>query len=745
MDTTQSNTTTQPKLRRDLVLSAQGNGDATALIIKDPATAKFFRFRQVEAFVLQRLDGATSLDALRPEVERTFGVAVAPATLEQFVAKLDRLGLLAKEEETAVSHAPPKRARGSLLYLRLASIDPDRLLTRLDRLLRFCFTPAFVVLSALLILAGVGITASNWTEILQDFRGLWSFQTLLVMWVVVSVAITFHEFAHGLTCKHFGGSVHELGFLLLYFQPAFYCNVSDAWLFPKKSRRLWVGFAGAYCDLLVWALAAFAWRITDFSAGLHRIALIILGTSVIRTLFNLNPLIKLDGYYLLSDYLEIPNLRAKAMAYLKRQLTDVTPRERRIYIVYGLLAATYSYWLLAWVALWVEGSLTRQYQGSGFIMFSALLGLVFQRPLGTGYAKLTGAMKSGPATLGAFRRLAKFLAVLVPLGALLFFVHMELKVAGEFNVLPAHNADIRPEVEGIISEILVDEGDVVRKGDLIARLSSREYSSDLRQINAAIDQKQANLKMLKAGSRAEELDLARTTVEKGRERVKYARDLYNLNKQLFDQSLLSRKELAESEEEVSVRQKELEESQGKLKVLLAGSRPEEIEATEAEIARLESQRRYDNEQIQRIDLVSPIDGVVTTHKLKEKLGQHVLKGDLIAKVHELKTVTAEIAVSEKEIADVAVGQKVLLKARAYPQRLFEGTVTSVAPTVNKLEKEGVGSEKTILVTTQLDNAALLLKPEMTGTAKICCGDRRLLDLVTRRLSRYLRVEFWSWW
>ena len=143
--------------------------------------------------------------------------------------------------------------------------------------------------------------------------------------------------------------------------------------------------------------------------------------------------------------------------------------------------------------------------------------------------------------------------------------------------------------------------------------------------------------------------------------------------------------------------------------------------------------------------MSPIDGVVTTHKLKEKLGQHVLKGDLIAKVHELKTVTAEIAVSEKEIADVAVGQKVLLKARAYPQRLFEGTVTSIAPTVNKLEKEGASGEKTILVTTQLDNAALLLKPEMTGTAKICCGDRRLLDLVTRRLSRYLRVEFWSWW
>src|SRR5882724_4657277 len=274
MDTTQSSTAAQPKLRRDLVLSSQGDGDATALIVKDPATAKFFRFRQVEAFVLQRLDGATSLDTLRPEVERTFGVAVAPATLQQFVAKLDRLGLLTKEEGAPLSHAPPKRARGSLLYLRLASVDPDRLLTRLARMLAFCFTPAFVVLSAFLILAGAGITAGNWTEILRELGGLWSFQMLLLAWVVVSVVITFHEFAHGLACKYFGGTVHELGFLLLYFQPAFYCNVSDAWLFPEKSRRLWVGFAGAYCDLLVWALAAFAWRITDFSTVLHRIALI---------------------------------------------------------------------------------------------------------------------------------------------------------------------------------------------------------------------------------------------------------------------------------------------------------------------------------------------------------------------------------------------------------------------------------------------------------------------------------------
>ena len=119
------------------------------------------------------------------------------------------------------------------------------------------------------------------------------------------------------------------------------------------------------------------------------------------------------------------------------------------------------------------------------------------------------------------------------------------------------------------------------------------------------------------------------------------------------------------------------------------------------------------------------------------------KGDLIAQVQEMNTVLAEIAVPEKEIADVHIGQKVVLKARAYPHRDFEGTVTSIAPVVT--EPEQAQDERRILVVTQLDNASGLLKPEMTGNAKVYCGEQRLVDIVMRRLIRYLKVEFWSWW
>src|SRR5436189_2350861 len=173
--------------------------------------------------------------------------------------------------------------------------------------------------------------------------------------------ITAHEFAHGLTCKNFGGSVREIGFLLLYFQPAFYCNVSYAWLFPEKSKRLWVTFAGAYFEVFIWALATLVWRVTDPYTLVHYLALVVVATSGIKTLFNLNPLIKLDGYYLLSDYLEVPNLRSRAFSYLLARARNfwrapageatVSARERRIYLLYGLLAWVYSYWLLGYVTL----------------------------------------------------------------------------------------------------------------------------------------------------------------------------------------------------------------------------------------------------------------------------------------------------------------------------------------------------------------------------------------------------------
>src|SRR5207253_3145845 len=233
---------------------------------------------------------------------------------------------------------------------------------------RFFFTPLFLVLSAAIILGAVYVAFANWEDAVQNVSRLFQYSAIPLILLVVFLVITAHEFAHGLTCKHFGGEVHELGFFLIYFQPALYCNVSDAWLFPEKSKRLWVGFAGPYFELFLWALATFAWRLTDVETWINYVALIVMTTSGVKTLFNFNPLIKLDGYYLLSDYLEIPNLRRRSFRYVGSVVEKLfgfgpdeeetlAPRERLIFSLYGTTALAGSFSILGYIILTAGGAL----------------------------------------------------------------------------------------------------------------------------------------------------------------------------------------------------------------------------------------------------------------------------------------------------------------------------------------------------------------------------------------------------
>ena len=173
-----------------------------------------------------------------------------------------------------------------------------------------------------------------------------------------------------------------MGFMLLFFFPALYCNVSDTWLFPEKRKRMAVVFAGAYFELVLWAAGTVIWRLTPPDTIPHYVALLVMATLGLKTFFNLNPLLKLDGYYLLSDFLEIPNLRKKAGAYVKALLRgpfearkEVSRRERRIFLVYGVLSGAYSIFILYFITTWVGGFLIGRYKGFGFVLFVAAVGV----------------------------------------------------------------------------------------------------------------------------------------------------------------------------------------------------------------------------------------------------------------------------------------------------------------------------------------------------------------------------------
>jgi multidrug resistance efflux pump len=884
-----------PALRTDLLISRQEAPEGTVYVIKHPETGCFFRLKEAEHFIARQLDGSSSLDEIRRRVEERFGSGLPAAALEQFVARLRLIGLLQGSPGAPAGLSPTRRVRGDPFYLRFKFADPDRLLGWLSARLGVFFTPWFLAGSAGLILAAMAISLEHRVEIARDVAALFRLDVLLFAWVTVLSVSALHEMAHGLTCKRFGGEVHEIGFLIIYLQPALYCNVSDAWLFPEKARRLWVTFSGAYFEIVIWAASTFVWRMAEPGTALSEAALVVMATSGIKTLFNWNPLIKLDGYYLLSDALEIPNLRGKAFAYLKgrfrREPGPPAPvaaqaatggarastlsaqaaagrRERRIFLTYGLLASAYSVWLMGMIATHLGGYLVGRYQGTGALVFAVVMGSFFRGSLKKAFVplrRLAGlshalasppsprpapplraapqpgeAMPSGPAPplgrdedpgasppgrrtrlrgwgayLRDWRRHGRELAVrLGPLGraalvgaallALLVFGRMELKVAGEFRVLPSGNADVRAGVAGLIEEVLVDEGDQVGTGTLLVRLSDRDLRAELSQIEAEIDHKSAVLKMLEIGPRPEEIDLAQKEIATARtERDHAARQLaearrihaQDLARQkaavakaagelgsarrdlervraLAAAGLVARQEGEDATQRVAVRENELAEEQAKLRmveaddlakarkdlavaekqaeaaearlqILSAGTRPEEVEAQRADIAALESKRRHLEEQIRLTRVIAPHAGIIVTPLLKEKVGSKVEKGDLIAEVHAMTRLTAEISVPEKEIASVRPGQPVVLKSRAFPERALHGRVTAVAPAVQV--EEGGWGRTFVRVRAEIEASGAPLRSEMTGQAKILCGKRPIIDLLTRRITRYLRVEFWSWW
>ena len=803
------------KLRSDLIFSRQGEGEKSGFVIKDPVARRFYRFGEMEYFIAQQLDGATSPETVQQRVTERFGATPSLKTLEEFEARLRTLRLVESDpSERKAERKTSGRVGGSLLYMRLKAVDPDHFFSRLVTKVQFLFTPFFIVLSAACILLALRLTVHNWSEISRQLAVMLRFQSLLLAWLVVLLVVTLHEFAHGLTCKHFGGHVNEIGFLLIYFQPAFYCNVSDAWLFPERSKRLWVTFAGAYFEMFLWAVATFVWKLAEPGSTIQYLALVVVATSAVKSLFNLNPLIKLDGYYLLSDYLEIPNLRQRASRYLRSAFLpswassapsgEISERDRRIFLIYGGLSAVYSSWLLYIVATWAARYLVAQYRGLGFLAFCALLGMVFWNSIKKGVSALTTKLPQLWQNSGIRSQPKRAALAAGAILIVLFLPWADLDQGGQFTVLPERNADVHAEVSGFIDQVLVQEGQTVRPGDDLATISDRDLKAQREEVAAQVQAQQAKLLLLVNGPRPQEIAMAQDAVATATTRAQFTRKSFKDEKQLRAQRLASaeaalkkaetehtfaqknlrryeelwragltaQKAVDDAQESVAVKaneekvagaalemvrsdslaqvqgglavsEKQLAEAQSKLRSLLAGSRPEEIAAARAELARLQAECDFLDHQIGLTKVVSPVAGVVATHRTRELVGKFVQKGDPILKVDELKTVTAEMSVPEQEVETVRVGQPVMLRTASYPGLVFSGQVTSIAPQASEPDAQQL--ERRFLVDTELDNSRDLLKPGMSGAAKIYCGKRSPFELARRRATRFLRVEFWSWW
>ncbi|MFL5496731.1 MAG: HlyD family efflux transporter periplasmic adaptor subunit [Gemmatimonadales bacterium] len=485
------------KLRPDLVFVEQTYRGEQSFIVKDPTTHKYFRFRPVETTVMRALDGRPVEEAAASLVEQ--GTKVTAAALEKFAAKLKRMGLCERTlEERSImlmerlradrrQRLKPPLFQGDLLRLRWSVGDPDALFDRWMPRFNFFFTRAGVVLALGMFAIYFVVLALKWTDFTQTLQRIFSFdlRTIVLMYVAFIFVAAIHELGHGFACKHFGGQVHEIGAMLLYFDLAFFCNVNDAWSFPERRARLWVSAAGSWIQLiLAGAIGIVCWAMPAGTL-LSDLAMTAFALSGILTvILNLNPLIPLDGYYALMDYLEIANLRPRAFGYLgwavKHHILGIEvpqppadEREQRIFLWYGVLAAIYSGFVVYAFAGIIYGWLDRALGALGVLLFVGGAWLMLRQPIREfGTAALLAAREKMATLRG--RRRSRLIWSAVAVLVIGMLVPRPITVSGRFTAAPALSIPLTAPEDGMVDRVLVREGTRVTAGAPVIEIRNLE-------------------------------------------------------------------------------------------------------------------------------------------------------------------------------------------------------------------------------------------------------------------------------
>ena len=587
--------------------------------------------------------------------------------------------------------------RSSLLYIYFSAWDPDKLLERIHPYLRWLFTRGFAAFSIALFVLAALIVCGDFTRIRQDTLEFYSFTgksayDIWIFWVLLFFVSGIHEFGHGLTCKHFGGEVHQMGFMLIYFTPSFYTDCTDMHMFDRMSKRLWTVFAGIWVELVLCSLATLVWFFS--SPGLSTGDLgykTLLLTGVSGVFFNLNPLMKFDGYFALSQYLEIDNLRDDSFNYLKvwarrtllRQDVDFPPvgrRKRRIFLCFGLASVLYSALVLIGVALFARNVFTQEFGILGYPVAAGALYLMLRKWLRPRLPAVQARVREVKEKLMAWKmtRLQQVVGgAIVVLAAVL---PTATEVRTDFVLEPSLRAQVRAPVEGWISEVRARESQPVEAGGVLAVLRNPELE-------------------------------ARATI--------------------LDQDLA-----------VAERALVAAQVRGDLG---------EAERHARETQRLQVELAADRDRVAGLVLRAPLAGVITTPQVEQRTGEYLAKGAEFAMLVDRRTVRARVLVRDWELEDVREGAPVRLVTRTNPFRTFSGKVQQIMPAATgdrpveepkALERQGQELTNYFAVVLEFPNPNGVLREGMTGTAKIYGRSYPLAWRVGRGMWRWLRSQVW---
>lgn len=498
------------RMRADLEVVQQEWQGRSCWVVKDPLALKYFRFEEEEYSLLTWLDGKTSLDEMRQRFESQFApqkLAVAP--LQHLLTMLHRGNLIVslaagQGESLRERHEKRQRQRfwatfSNPLAMRFRGFDPDRLLTVLNHGFGWLFAPTAIWAGLLFGASALLLLAAQWQEFssrLPQFREFFAASNWLLLAVVMAFVKVLHEFGHGVACRRYGGRSHELGLMLLCFTPCLYCNVTDSWIIRSKWQRAMIGAAGMYIELLLAAACTWIWWCTQ-PGLLHHLCLNTMFVCSVSTLmFNANPLMRYDGYYILCDLLEIPNLRQKANSLvrgkaaawclgMKENVDPFLPARGQLWFILFAIASTLYGWFVTFSVLWFLTQVFKPYGlavvGQAMVLLSLGAMLVmpgwklfqlFRVPGRSGRMKTSRVMLTGGVLAGVIAAVC-----LVPLPH---------SITCAVLLQPRGAEAIYVEVPGEVTQVWVDQGSV-RQGQPLVQLRNVDAEIAAQKLRAQRD------------------------------------------------------------------------------------------------------------------------------------------------------------------------------------------------------------------------------------------------------------------
>ncbi len=510
----------KPRLRSHVHIHRHTYRGKDWYVLQDHSTGRFHRFSPEAYLIIGLMDGMRTLKEIwEAACERLGDDMPTQDEVIGLLSQLHRADALQSDIPPDISdlhqrHVRWQRSRwlGTLrspLAVRLPILDPERFLERTMFLVRPFLGWAGFVLWCSVVFTALILIGLHWKELTSNLTDrIMSMENLLLLWIIYPVVKTLHEFGHAYTVKRFGGEVHEMGIMILVFMPVPYVDASSSTAFTEKRKRILVGAAGILVELFLAAIAAFLWVNVE-PGSVRAVAFNVMLIAGVSTLFfNGNPLLRFDAYYVLSDYLEIPNLGSRSNQYigylLKRYVLGIvdvqsplsSPGEAFWMVFYALASFVYRIFITIRIALFVAGK---------FFIIGVVIAAwgIFSMTI----LPLTKVVHSIITDIRIRRKRVRIILYCIALSGIIAVFLLRVPVPfftmAEGILWVPEESRIHAGTEGFIMEVVASPGEEVHSGDLLVICDNADLTARVKILQASLGELDARYRLSLLSDRTE--------------------------------------------------------------------------------------------------------------------------------------------------------------------------------------------------------------------------------------------------